>query len=353
MEPTVRDILCDLIRRYGRSLCEDPARCQGMLNDLLRGQHRREVYVLISALKAGIADDLLRSSGGVPPALLFGRLRQRLEHDLAMTGEAAHWAVETWELALQVMDAPASAEPEMVHIPAGRFLMGSPPDEPERIDSEGPQHWVDVPAFALGQYAVTFDEWDACVAAGGCRHTPDDEGWGHGRRPVINVSWDDAQAYCQWLSRQTGKTYRLPSEAEWEYACRAGTTTPFWWGDRIDPSLANYDGYYAYAKGPKGERRQQTLPVEGFQPNPFGLYQMHGNVWEWCQDRWHGSYAGAPTDGSAWEAGKAGEETPRVVRGGSWYGYPRGCRAAFRDRFSAGDRYADLGFRVCCGAPID
>ena len=148
---------------------------------------------------------------------------------------------------------------------------------------------------------MTFDEWDACVADGGCNgYQPSDEGWGRGRRPVINVSWDDAKAYVAWLSNKTGKTYRLLSEAEREYVTRAGTTTPFWWGSSISTSQANYDGTNTYGSGVKGEFRHETLPVDSFQPNPWGLYQVHGNVWEWVEDCYHESYAGAPSDGSAW-----------------------------------------------------
>jgi formylglycine-generating enzyme required for sulfatase activity len=157
-------------------------------------------------------------------------------------------------------------------------------------------------------------------------------------------------AYCAWLSQQTGRTYRLPSEAEWEYAARAGTTTAFWWGDAIDPSLANYDGNHSYAGGPTGTYRQKTLTVNTFQPNPFGLYQVHGNVWEWCQDQWHGNYQGAPSDGAA--RGNT-DKLSRVVRGGSWFGFPGHCRAACRFRLPADYRHDYWGFRVCCGAPID
>jgi formylglycine-generating enzyme required for sulfatase activity len=172
----------------------------------------------------------------------------------------------------------------MVIIPPGRFLMGSPA-EAERAQDKDPQHPVTIArALAIGRFAVTFEEYDRFCAKTG-RAKPGDSGWGRGQRPVINVSWDDATAYCAWLSQQTGHAYRLPSEAEWEYAARAGTTSAFWWGNQIDPSLANYDGNYTYANGPKGEYRERTLPVESFQPNPFGLYQVHGNVWEWCYSR--------------------------------------------------------------------
>jgi formylglycine-generating enzyme required for sulfatase activity len=235
--------------------------------------------------------------------------------------------------------------PEMVAVPAGSFTMGSPEAEPERTGDEGPQHAVTIgKRFAIGRYALTFDEWDACVAEGGCGgYAPEDQGWGHGRRPVINVSWNDAQAYAAWLSRKTGKTYRLLSEAEREYVTRAGTTTPFWWGATITTSQANYNGTDAFAGGAKGEYRHQTLPVDSFAPNPFGLFQVHGNVWEWVEDCWHAGYAGAPADGSAWTSPEC---NLRVVRGGSWFYAPGGLRSANRDRAKPANRYYDYGFRV-------
>jgi formylglycine-generating enzyme required for sulfatase activity len=211
---------------------------------------------------------------------------------------------------------------------------------------EGPQHIVRIKApFAVGRFAVTFDEWDACAADGGCKgYRPGDEGRGRGKGPVINVSFDDAMAYVEWLSRMTGKTYRLLSEAEREYVTRAGTTTAFWWGDTISTSQANYDGNYTFRGGPKGEYRQQSLPVDSFAPNTWGLYNVHGNVWEWCEDIWHESYKGAPTDGSAWIQG--GDTSRRVVRGGSWVDNPRILRAANRDSYSSGLPNNTLGFRV-------
>ena len=231
--------------------------------------------------------------------------------------------------------------PEMVVIPAGSFLMGSPEHEPERRSSEGPQHFVTIAEhFAIGRYAVTFEDYDRfCLATK--RPPVDDKGWGRGRRPVIHVGWEDAVAYCAWLSAQTGQSYRLPSEAEWEYACRAGTATPFHFGDTITPRQANYDGNQPYNGGGQGEYRRKTVAVDEFQPNAFGLYQMHGNVWEWCGDAWHEDYREAPADGSAWvDAGAA-----RVVRGGSWSLHARGCRSAYRDYYRPGDRSSDLGFR--------
>jgi formylglycine-generating enzyme required for sulfatase activity len=164
--------------------------------------------------------------------------------------------------------------PEMVVIPAGSFMMGASADEPGRLSPEGPQHGVTIARpFAVGKYAVTFAEWDACVADGGCDgYKPEDQGWGRGDRPAINIKWEDAQSYVKWLSGKTGKTYRLPSEAEREYFTRAGTTTPFWWGSSITPDQANYNGGAdPYKGGAKGELRQKTVPVKSFTPNPWGL----------------------------------------------------------------------------------
>jgi formylglycine-generating enzyme required for sulfatase activity len=207
-------------------------------------------------------------------------------------------------------------------VPAGSFTMGSTLSE-ALGGNESPPHLVTfAQPFAVGKFAVTFDEWDACAADGGCNgYRPADEDWGRGRRPVINVSWGDAKAYLAWISRKTGKTYRLLSEAEREYVTRAGTTTPYWWGTSISTDQANYNGTYPNGKGP-GQFRRQTVPVDSFAPNPFGLYQVHGNVWEWVQDCDHAGYDGAPTDGSAWTSGNGSAWTGgacirRVLRGGS------------------------------------
>jgi formylglycine-generating enzyme required for sulfatase activity len=235
--------------------------------------------------------------------------------------------------------------PEIVVVPAGSFTMGSPDSEEGRIEEEGPQHRVTFgKSFGVGKFAVTFEEWDACVADGGCNgYAPSDEGWGRGRRPVINVSWEDAKAYVVWLSRKTGKSYRLLSEAEREYVTRAGTTTPFWWGASISTQQANYNGNYTYGTGATGVSRRQTVPVNSFQPNPWGLYQVHGNVWEWTEDCWHDDYLGAPSDGSAWTSGGCSD---RVIRGGAWYFYPWLLRAAFRIWNSANGRDNVVGFRL-------
>ena len=259
---------------------------------------------------------------------------------------AAHSAWADFDAGDVFRDCPHC--PEMVVAPAGNFSMGSPSSEAERFDDEGPVHRVTIPAgFAVGVYEVTFAEWNACMSAGGCGgRRPDDRGWGRGRRPVIDVSWDDAQSYVRWLSRETGETYRLLSEAEWEYVARAGTVTAFHTGGTISTSQANYDGDYIYGAGRKGIDRQRTLPVGHFDGNAFGLHDVHGNVWEWVEDCWHENYERAPTDGSAWLERSGGDCSDRVLRGGSWFYIPRGLRSAYRLRLDSGVRDNDSGFRV-------
>ena len=236
--------------------------------------------------------------------------------------------------------------PEMVVVPAGSYMMGSPSSESRRDGDEGPVHEVTMAAsFAVGKYEVTFDEWDACVSAGGCfAYRPDDRGWGRGRRPVIHVSWEEAKGYVRWLSGTTGYGYRLLSESEWEYVARAGTTTPFHFGSTISTDQANYDGNYTYGSGREGEYRKRTVPVGSFPANEFGLHDVHGNVWEWVEDCWHGDYRGTPSDGSAWTSG--GDCSRRVLRGGSWNDDPWLLRSALRNRNDAGFRNDDVGFRV-------
>jgi formylglycine-generating enzyme required for sulfatase activity len=229
--------------------------------------------------------------------------------------------------------------PEMVVVPAGRFVMGLSSNEMERLKSEeGPSHEVTIDAqFAVGRYSVTFAEWDACADDHGCGgYHPKDEGWDRGDHPVINVSWEDAKSYVKWLSRKTGKTYRLPSEAEREYFARAGTTTPYWWGKAISPNQAKYGGSLLEAAFVG-----RTVPVKSFRPNPWGLYQVHGNVWEWTADCWNENYDGAPTDGSAWISGDCAQH---VVRGGAFHVLANSIRVSVRDAKSS--RSNDTGFRV-------
>lgn len=224
------------------------------------------------------------------------------------------------------------AGPEMVVIPSGRFMMGSPEDEHDRDDAESPRHEVVIEhRYCLARYPVTFEEYDAFCRATG-RALPNDRFWGRGRLPVINVVWEDAIAYCGWLSELTGAEYRLPSEAEWEYACRAGTSMAYPWGSEWDPNRAN---------GSEGGPGRTTL-VGSYPANGWGLYDMIGNIREWVSDSWHACYEGAPTDGSAWEGKK---RDCRVVRGGSWFFYPRICRAAFRFWFEPDVGVSYLGFR--------
>ena len=239
---------------------------------------------------------------------------------------------------------------DMVLIPAGNFLMGSPEDELERFEREGPQHPVTVPTFFLGKYVVTQAQWRAVAGLSQIEREldPDPSGFKGDDRPVERVSWDDAVEFCKRLSQATGRDYRLPSEAEWEYACRAGTTTPFHFGETITPELANYRGTVTYGDGPTGEYREETTLVGSFgAANAFGLFDMHGNVWEWCADSWHENYEGAPGDGSAW-MNDENDNRSHVRRGGSWFSLPRLCRSAYRNWNGAHIRNYYLGFRVAC-----
>jgi formylglycine-generating enzyme required for sulfatase activity len=231
----------------------------------------------------------------------------------------------------------------MVVVPEGSFLIGSPVSEVGRNVNEGPQHKVSFGRkFSVGKFAITFDEWDACVADGGCAgYRPADEGR-RGRLPAINVSWLDAQTYVTWLSKKTGKTYRLLSEAEREYVTRAGTTSPFWFGETVTTAQANYDGRTAYKGGGVGEYRQRPIAVDALSPNPFGLYHVHGNVDEWVEDCWFGDHNQTPADGTA----RIGECGRRVLRGGSWYEAPEMLRSASRTGFYPGFRSNKIGFRV-------
>jgi len=237
-------------------------------------------------------------------------------------------------------------------MPVGEFLMGAPEEEPESLDDERPQHLVKVPQFLMGRYAVTQAQWRVVVGYDRIERDlgSDSSQFKGDNRPVEQVSWEDAQEFCRRLSAGTGKDYRLPSESQWEYACRAGTTTPFHFGETITSDLANYNGTETYNNGPKGENRNATTDVGSFPANDWGLYDMHGNVWEWCEDDYHSSYGGAPTDGSAWVKSDR-TETNGLLRGGSWSDAPWGCRSACRINAPRGIRYYYVGFRVCCVPP--
>ncbi|NES70978.1 MAG: formylglycine-generating enzyme family protein, partial [Okeania sp. SIO2D1] len=219
---------------------------------------------------------------------------------------------------------------EMVYIPGGSFLMGSPENEAGRESSESPQHQVSLQPFYMSKYPITQKQYEAMMG-----NNPSN--FKGGSRPVENVSWHNAIEFCQKLSEKTGKIYTLPSESQWEYACRAGTTTPFYFGETITSELVNYEGKIG-----------QTTDVGSFPPNAFGLYDMHGNVWEWCLDVWHNNYNGAPTDGNAWEIG--GNNSYRLLRGGSWSYNSGYCRCAWRININADCFDVNCGFRV--GLPV-
>ena len=226
---------------------------------------------------------------------------------------------------------------EMVYIPGGKFEMGSPEDEEGRQSDESPQHSVTVQSFAMSKYPITQAQYQVIMGNNPANFQGND-------LPVENVNWDEAVEFCGKLSQKTGLTYRLPSEAEWEYACRGKTITPFYFGQTISTDQANYNGNYIYGNGSKGVYREKTTVVGSFPPNRFGLYDMHGNVWEWCADNWHDNYQGAPSDGSIWEQG--GNDNTKMLRGGCWSNTPNYCRSANRNSRSRGCRYDRYGFRV-------
>jgi formylglycine-generating enzyme required for sulfatase activity len=287
---------------------------------------------------------------------------------------AGDGTIKLWDGGLKATNDPLT----LIEIPAGSFLMGSPPDEPERMDDEGPQHKVKLESFFISQTPITQAQWREVAAwqplpaeRWGRDLSPDPsdfqkrEGQAVGEvrlfeaeantdnRPVENVSWLDAMEFCSRLSQRTGRTYTLPSEAQWEYSCRAETATPFHFGGTISPELANFDGNYAYANEPTGFYREQTTPVGLFPANAWGLHDMHGNVLEWCLDEWHESYEGAPSDGRSWVDAVEGEKSKeseklRLLRGGSWYDSPGGCRSAYRGHVRPDDAGSLLGFRVVC-----
>ena len=228
---------------------------------------------------------------------------------------------------------------EMVSVPGGTFRMGS--REGQGFEDEYPQHSGNIAPFFMSKYPITQEQWAAvmewmplyrCVGA---------------KRPVDRVSWEDARDFCVQLSKKSGRLYHLPSEAQWEYACRAGTRTPFYFGETITTDLVNYVGEHTFLSEPKGVYRHETTDVGEFPPNAFGLYDMHGNVWEWCADAWHDDYHGAPSDGSAWASGEPGYY---VQRGGSWHEPPNNCRSAIRLKFRSIDRDDCVGFRVALGS---
>jgi formylglycine-generating enzyme required for sulfatase activity len=250
---------------------------------------------------------------------------------------------------------------KMMLIPGGTFLMGSPPEELERSENEGPQRKVTVPSFCMGKYPVTQEQWRfiAGLTPIDRKLEKDPSHFKGDHYPVEQVSWHDAEEFCNRLSRYAGRQYGLPSEAEWEYACRAGTITPFHFGETIMTDLANYCGVDreeykwsgSYGLGSKGEHRETTTPVGKFGPNAFGLCDMHGNVWERCDDHWYDNYKKAPTDGQPWIDKNAENTGVKVLRGGSWDNNPQHCRSAYRSDSDADGTSRFIGFRVACAVP--
>jgi formylglycine-generating enzyme required for sulfatase activity len=302
---------------------------------------RHRIYFVAAACVV-VAWGLIQLADTITPMLNLSGWTGRIE--AASQTEASGAAATTPRPGTEFKDCAEC--PAMVVVPAGSYTMGSPASEAGRANDESPQHRVAIPrALAVGKYEVTFAEWDACVSDGGCGgYRPPDNGWGRDNRPVIHVSWDDAQAYVAWVSGKTGRQYRLLSEAEWEHAARAGTVTPYYWGRTASRDYANYGNDTCCAGLAQGsDRWENTAPAGSLRPNAFGLYDMLGNVWEWTGDCQNGSYDGAPSDGSAWTAGDCGL---RVLRGGSWFADPSFLRSAIRDWDSAADRNFDTGFRI-------
>ena len=306
---------------------------------------RRFVQITIYTLLSGIIVGLI---GWINQAFIKERinwywtmrpymLTQVRPYVLAMDAERALKPGNSFKECSTATDCP-----EMIVVPAGGFMMGSPATEQGRYDNEGPQHAVTIAKpFAVSKFDVTFADWDICVSVGGCQEVSVDgvsaDKTGLGTLPVINVSWEEAQQYVAWFSKMTNQSYRLLTEAEWEYAARAGTTTAYPWGDEIGTGNANCVGC-----GGQGDN-QKILPVGSFKPNAFGLYDVVGNVWQWVEDCDHGDYNGAPTDGSAWNSGDC---NLRVVRGGAWNNAPRPLRSAVRFSHSPVSRLRNLGFRI-------
>ncbi|MEQ8463922.1 SAV_2336 N-terminal domain-related protein [Coleofasciculus sp. E1-EBD-02] len=330
---------------------------------ILRGALKNKTYeeIAVSGLYSSV---YVKSIGAKLWKLLTEALNQKVSKTNlnAVLGKGLtihHFQQQAWSF---TEDLGKGIQLEMVAIPEGSFVRGAPEDETGRENSESPQHTVTVNSFFMGKYTITQAQWQivADLPRVNRELEPDPSEFKSANRPVENVSWYDAMEFCDRLSQKTGRLYRLPSEAEWEYACRAGTTTPFHFGETITIDLANYRGTDdkrrgwsgSYGQSPKGIDRQETTPVGSFKvANDFGLYDMHGNVWEWCADPWHENYEGAPTDGRVWKDDNDHDNEHRVLRGGSWFDFPVNCRCACRFHYSSNDRNVPvMGFRVVCAA---
>jgi len=358
MSDFIRQQLQYIITQYGRAICDDHRRCEALLRDLCP-ENKREVNVLVIALKSKVAEDLMKASASIPKELLFARLVKRLEDDYGLAGKISQWAVETWAFALGISLHPLPSSSvikpppqpltqnkpdsgfknslgmKFVYIQPGTFMMGSPPYEPGRYDDEILHKVTLTKGFYMQTTQVTQRQWKAIMGNNPSRFKDCDN------CPVEQVSWNDVQKFINKLNRKEGTDkYRLPTEAEWEYAWRAGTTTPFSFGRCLSTDQANYNGNYPLEGCPKGQYREKTVPVGSFAPNAWGIYDMHGNVWEWCQYSNDAIYMSEQTDPIY-----TGSGSPRVIRGGSWYRYAQFCRSA--NRSSSPDyRSSDIGFRA-------
>lgn len=268
---------------------------------------------------------------------------------LFLTGIPATPAVALEERGVGAVFQDCSDCPSMIIVPAGSFVMGSPNAEAKRYKDESPQHKVTLAkSFAVGRFEVTFDQWAACLADGGCKgYEPKDQGWGRGKRPVININWNHVQSYIRWLRKKTGAPYRLLTESEWEYVARAGSRDAFWWGDTASHDYANYGKESCCGGLAKGaDRWEKSAPVGQFPPNEFGLYDTHGNVAEWVEDCGHKSYEASPVDGSSWLNEGGGNCQYRILRGGSWGIEPKFLRSASRGGSFLRIKNRNYGFRV-------
>jgi len=287
------------------------------------GQITQSLLAVLRVMKTQVAAlPVTPKPGAAPPGVITGPL----EHEIGSTFKDCETC------------------PDMVAVPAGRFRMGAPKGEKGHQPAEEPQHDVRVAApLAVGKFEITFDEWEACALEGGCaNYRPQDGGWGRGRRPVIYVSYDDAKSYVEWLRQKSGKAYRLLSEAEWEFAARGGTSTPFASGETLEPTQANFDASSASGSRKLGTYQGTTVEVGTFAPNPFGLYDMEGNVFEWVEDCWNPTHAGAPDDASP----RGGDCKRRVAKGGAWYYEAEFARPSARMSFPQASRLNVVGFRV-------
>jgi formylglycine-generating enzyme required for sulfatase activity len=319
-------------RRDFEAACQDFERAIGL--GYVKAAARREIVVQV---QESIKDEKLKLLREQAKEQAFPQISQFISPPTNLPKPPTNTNLNINPTSSFTEDLGNGIKLEMIAIPGGTFLMGSPENEAERSSNESPQHQVTVPSFFMGKYQLTQAQYQAIMGVNLSAFKGDN-------RPVENVNWDDAVAFCQKLTQKTGKNYRLPSEAEWEYACRAGTKTPFSFGDNITTDLVNYDGNYPYNSAPKGKYRQETTDVGTFPPNAFGLYDMHGNVCEWCEDDWHENYINAPKDGSAWNS-QSGSVT-RLLRGGCWFNDAGYCRSAIRFRYLRDDRYSSCGFRV-------